>query len=761
MKRTFTLKKLGLFVALLSFGYAEMRGQAITESFNDITLLTGNGWAMTNASVAVGTTNWFQGTAVPTGPFDAFSGAANAYIGANYNNTGSTGTISNWLMTPNRTFRNGDVITFYTRKPTGTDYPDRLEVRMSTNGASTNVGSGTTVGDYTMLLLSINPTLVTGVYPTAWTQYTITVSGLSAPTSGRIAFRYFVTSAGLNGTNSDYIGIDEFTYTPYVCPAFTMTAGGALTDGTAGSAYTTSLTQTGALGTPTYAVTAGALPPGLTLSASGTISGTPTATGTFNFTATVSDASGCSGSQSYSITTVCPANPITVSFSDVCSNASPVTLSSASPAGGTYSGAGVSGGMFDPAAGTQTITYDYTDAYGCSHQSSASITVNTPTSVSLSSLAAVCIGSADVTLAGGAPAGGTYSGTNVTGGVFSPIAAGTTDVIYTYTDANGCVEDDTTSMVVNDLPVVTIGSLTAVCIGSADVTLAGGAPTGGTYSGTNVTGGLFSPIAAGTSDVIYTYTDANGCTEDDTTTMVVNGLPVVSMGSLTAVCEGSADVTLAGGSPIGGAYTGTNVAGGLFSPVAAGTTDVIYTFTDANGCSEDDTTSMVVNAKPTVTQTALSNVCVNSGDVALTGGSPAGGSYTGTNVSAGNFSPIVIGTSNVTYTYADANACVDSAVVAITVDPCVGIAENNFINEVRYFPNPNNGQFTLTFNQIENSDLFVSIKDIQGKEVASDKRLSFTGNYSNKFDLSSLAKGVYTLEIKSGNRSAYYKIVSQ
>ena len=70
--------------------------QAFTENFDDVTLLAGNGWVMTNASVPVGSTNWFQGTNVGAGgPFDSFNGAANSYIGANYNNTGSTGTISN------------------------------------------------------------------------------------------------------------------------------------------------------------------------------------------------------------------------------------------------------------------------------------------------------------------------------------------------------------------------------------------------------------------------------------------------------------------------------------------------------------------------------------------------------------------------------------------------------------------------------------------------------------------------------------------
>ncbi|MBN8727675.1 MAG: choice-of-anchor J domain-containing protein [Xanthomonadales bacterium] len=286
--------------------------QAFTENFDDISLLMGMGWFMQNNSAPIGSMpTWFQGTpttATPTpGPFDAFNGARNAYIAANFSNTAGSGTISNWLAMPNRTLRNGDVVQFYTRKPTisagGTDYPDRLEVRLSTNGASTNVGTGPgDVGDFSTLMLSINPTLVPNVYPQVWTQFTVTVSGLPAPTSGRMAFRYYVTNGGPLGTSSDYIGIDNAVYSPYVCPAFTMTPGGALSGGLYGQAYSTTLTQTGALGAPNFTVTAGALPPGLSLASSGVISGTPYVTGTFNFTVTVSDASGCSGSQSYSIT---------------------------------------------------------------------------------------------------------------------------------------------------------------------------------------------------------------------------------------------------------------------------------------------------------------------------------------------------------------------------------------------------------------------------------------------------------------------------
>ena len=98
-------------------------------------------------------------------------------------------------------------------------FPDRLQLRLSTSGASTNVGTlPTDVGDFTTVLVDINPTLTTAGFPNVWTQFTATLSGLSAPTDGRFAFRYFVTNGGPVGDNSDYIGIDDFAYTPSAVP---------------------------------------------------------------------------------------------------------------------------------------------------------------------------------------------------------------------------------------------------------------------------------------------------------------------------------------------------------------------------------------------------------------------------------------------------------------------------------------------------------------------------------------------------------------
>src|SRR5256712_5051391 len=91
---------------------------------------------------------------------------------------------------------------FYTRTVDMPQFPDRLQVRMSTNGLSTNVGTtATDVGDFTKLLLDINPTYTLIGYPSAWTQFTVTVSGAGASAVGRLAFRYFVENGGLVGGN--------------------------------------------------------------------------------------------------------------------------------------------------------------------------------------------------------------------------------------------------------------------------------------------------------------------------------------------------------------------------------------------------------------------------------------------------------------------------------------------------------------------------------------------------------------------------------
>ena len=174
------------------------------------------GWSAAFLSQPPGLiTVWYQGVA---GVFTAFEGAN--YIAANYNHAGAAlGTLSSWMFPPAVVLKNGDKFSFYTRHDPGNARPDRLQVRMNTTNNGTNVGAtATSVGDFTNLLLDINPTYQTTGYPTVWTQYTITLSGLpAAGFAGRLAFRYFCENSGGVGVgiNSDYIGIDKAVYTTY------------------------------------------------------------------------------------------------------------------------------------------------------------------------------------------------------------------------------------------------------------------------------------------------------------------------------------------------------------------------------------------------------------------------------------------------------------------------------------------------------------------------------------------------------------------
>ncbi|HEY6401242.1 MAG TPA: Ig domain-containing protein, partial [Blastocatellia bacterium] len=72
-------------------------------------------------------------------------------------------------------------------------------------------------------------------------------------------------------------------------------------NGTVGADYSQTLTAMGGTAPFTFTVSSGALPPGLTLSSAGAISGTPTAAGSFSFTVQALDSKGCTGEITYSL----------------------------------------------------------------------------------------------------------------------------------------------------------------------------------------------------------------------------------------------------------------------------------------------------------------------------------------------------------------------------------------------------------------------------------------------------------------------------
>lgn len=164
----------------------------------------------------------------------------------------------------------------------------------------------------------------------------------------------------------------------------------------------------------------------------------------------------------------------------------------------------------------------------------------------------------------------------------------TTTYIVTGVDSVGCMENDTITVTVNQLPNVSAGADFGVCEGN-DITLAGQGAV--TYSWNNgVTDNTpFEP--ANTATYILTGTDANGCIKNDTITVTVNQTPIVSAGPDLDLCQGIPHVFSGSGAQT---YTWNNgVTDGIPATPVNGTYTV--TGTDANGCFASDQMTVTIH----------------------------------------------------------------------------------------------------------------------------------------------------------------------
>ena len=191
--------------------------QSFSEDFDSPGAATAAGWTFINASDPIGTGGW-------TGP--SFTSVIPLYNGSGYAysfNTVAQGsptyavesTISNWIVSKPLWLQNGDKIVFYTNSLTLDITPTALQVRMNKKNDGTNVGTGDDPGDFTELLLTVNPQQTVNAadsYPVTWTRFEAIVGGLSEPTKGRIAFRYYLPHNYQYNQPTTIVAIDRMSY---------------------------------------------------------------------------------------------------------------------------------------------------------------------------------------------------------------------------------------------------------------------------------------------------------------------------------------------------------------------------------------------------------------------------------------------------------------------------------------------------------------------------------------------------------------------
>lgn len=88
--------------------------------------------------------------------------------------------------------------------------------------------------------------------------------------------------------------------------------------------------------------------------------------------------------------------------------------------------------------------------------------------------------------------------------------------------------------------------------------------------------------------------------------------------------------------------------------------------------------------------------------------------------------------------------------------------ENNLqTSEFKFFPNPNNGQFNLTFDLPEEGNTIIRVYDLNGVTVYQETLNAFSGKYSKDLDISGFSKGIYFLQVEQNGHSINKKVVTQ
>jgi gliding motility-associated-like protein len=568
-----------------------------------LTFISIAGWTQTPNNCNEYTTAGTSGSSYNAGPNAGCNGNVGGQVNgtAAWTGTGCAGTLVSTVV--------GPAVTCLTLAYTAVNTNDFGTMTTNTGGTLTITAVnadvvGNVVGPFTCIG-SYGDVSVTICSTVPFTSVTLTNSGC---TSGWVI--NCATQTGCGGGGGGNAGADDLT---------TVTCGGttdlnSLVTGSAGGTWEeTTIPASGAFNTGT-----------------GVFDANAAAVGIYTFDYIVSG--GCAGGDTAQFQIeVSPLGDAAWTVpAPPCANDPDIDLNTlfTGTAGGTWSGTGVTGSMFDPSSGSQNITYTAGTA-PCDDIVTQMFTVTPASDPTWATPGTICetggVINLDLLLSG--TGGGTWSGSGVTGTNFDPTGlSAAISVTYTVGTAPclGVMTDDITvnpdvdpawTAPANLCDVSPLVDLNALITGT----------TGGTWSGTGVTGSDFDP-AAGSQNVTYTVGLAP-CIETSTLLIDVVATPdptwtTISLCSSAAPFDLDAQIT----GDAGGTWSGTGVTGTMFDP-SGGSQDVTYTVNF--GVCSDNLMQTITVGQPQVDVTVTSVSCFGlidgTADATVTGGS---GNYT-------------------------------------------------------------------------------------------------------------------------------------
>ncbi|MBN2669386.1 MAG: T9SS type A sorting domain-containing protein [Bacteroidales bacterium] len=462
----------------------------------------------------------------------------------------------------------------------------------------------------------------------------------------------------------------------------------------------------------------------------------PTSTGTYYVT--IIDANGCENSDNITVTfNTLP----TVNLGDDVESCEGETVT-------LDAGSGFESYEWFDGEDTQTISPtssgDYivtvTDANGCENTDIIFVTFYPIPTVDLGEDFTSCTGST-VTLDAGSGADSYEWGDGEDTQTIDVTSAAS---YYVTVTTNGCSASDEITVSFDANISINLGDDIVMCQG--DVANLNAGSGFDTYTWSN--GESSQSINVNTEGTYAVEVSSGACPSvSDTIEVIVNSLPIVNLGSDTAICENAILLLEAGTFDH---YLWNNMSSNSTLIVSTAGTYFVEV-TDENACSNSDTINISINSLPVVNLGNDTTIC--SGASLLLDA----GTFDNYLWNDNSFGATLIVTETGIYSVevTDANACTNSDTINVIVDICAGIAENGLAYSMHVFPNPANDYINIVS---ENTIIkTIQVVSISGKIY---KQLNVSDSNIN-INIENLEKGVYFLKIETSDSFNILKFVKQ